>query len=87
MIILDGDFNNWFAAFAFWVFKYYGYENLKLLNGGRKKWLDEDRPISKKTVAFSKGKFNLSESFKPISKIRVYVSDIRFSGKQKEVSD
>jgi len=78
-IILYGDFNNWFAAFAFWVFKYYGYENLKLLNGGRKKWLDEDRPISKKTVAFSKGKFNLSESFKPISKIRVYVSDIKDS--------
>ncbi|HEX5185897.1 MAG TPA: rhodanese-like domain-containing protein [Nitrososphaeraceae archaeon] len=59
--------------------KYYGYENLKLLNGGRKKWLDDERPTSKKTVAFSKGKFNLSESFKPNSKIRVYLSDIKDS--------
>jgi len=35
-LILYGDFNNWFAAFAFWVFKYYNYPNIKLINGGRK---------------------------------------------------
>ncbi|MGC2683271.1 MAG: rhodanese-like domain-containing protein [Candidatus Nitrosopolaris sp.] len=39
--------NNWFAAFAFWVFKYYGYDDVRLMNGGRKKWLLEDRPVSK----------------------------------------
>ena len=78
-IVLYGDFNNWFAAFAFWVFKYYGYEKLKLINGGRRKWLDEDRPISKETVAVSKGKFDLAESFKPDAKIRVYLSDIKDS--------
>src|SRR2546428_1490079 len=33
-IVLYGDFNNWFAAFAFWVFKYYGVDNVVLLNGG-----------------------------------------------------
>jgi len=37
-VVLYGDFNNWFAAFVFWVFKYYGHENLKIMNGGRKKW-------------------------------------------------
>ena len=52
---------------------------MKLINGGRKKWLDEDRPISKKTVVFSKGKYGLSKSFKPNSKIRVYLSDIKES--------
>ncbi|MGB8938430.1 MAG: rhodanese-like domain-containing protein [Candidatus Nitrosopolaris sp.] len=46
-LILYGDFNNWFAAFAFWVFKYYGYDDVRLMNGGRKKWLLEDRPVSK----------------------------------------
>ena len=45
-LILYGDFNNWFAAFAFWVFKYYGYKDIRLMNGGRKKWLEEDRPVT-----------------------------------------
>lgn len=77
--MLYGDFNNWFAAFAFWVFKYYGYENLKLINRGRRKWLDEDRIISNGTVVIPKGKFDLAESFKPDAKIRVYLSDIKDS--------
>ena len=47
-LILYGDFNNWFAAFAFWVFKCYGYKDIKLLNGGRKKWLTEDRAYYKR---------------------------------------
>ena len=47
ILVLYGDFNNWFAAFAFWVFKYYGYKDVRLMNGGRKKWLQEDRPLTK----------------------------------------
>jgi len=43
-IVLYGDFNNWFAAFAFWVFKYYGVDNVVLLNGGRKKWIEQTCP-------------------------------------------
>src|ERR1700680_2503800 len=38
-IVLYGDNNNWFAAFAFWLLKYYGHENVVLIDGGRKKWL------------------------------------------------
>jgi thiosulfate/3-mercaptopyruvate sulfurtransferase len=34
VIVLYGDFDNWFAPFAFWVLKYYGYEQVMLLNGG-----------------------------------------------------
>jgi thiosulfate/3-mercaptopyruvate sulfurtransferase len=45
--VLYGDFNNWFAAFAFWVLKYYRVEKVKLLNGGRKKWLLENKPVTK----------------------------------------
>src|SRR2546430_11361073 len=43
-IVLYGDFNNWFAAFAFWVFKYYGVDNVVLLNGGRKKGIEQGPP-------------------------------------------
>ena len=55
--MLYGDFNNWFAAFAFWVFKHYGYKDLRIIDGGRKKWLIEDRPISKDIPEYSKGNF------------------------------
>jgi thiosulfate/3-mercaptopyruvate sulfurtransferase len=46
-VILYGDNNNWFAAWAFWQFKYYGHEdkNLRLMNGGRKKWELEKREL------------------------------------------
>jgi thiosulfate/3-mercaptopyruvate sulfurtransferase len=42
-LVLYGDFNNWFAAFAFWVFQYYGHKKIKIMNGGRKKWEMEKR--------------------------------------------
>ena len=45
-IVLYGDFNNWFAAYAFWILKYYGHEDVKIMNGGRKKWIDEDRELT-----------------------------------------
>ncbi|CAG0968801.1 thiosulfate/3-mercaptopyruvate sulfurtransferase [Anaerolineae bacterium] len=44
-VVLYGDNNNWFAAYAFWLFKYYGHENVSLINGGRKKWVDEGREL------------------------------------------
>lgn len=45
-IILYGDNNNWFAAWAYWLLKYYEYDKVKLLDGGRKKWEDEGRPLT-----------------------------------------
>ncbi len=45
-IVLYGGNNNWFAAYAYWLFKYRGVENVKLLNGGRKKWELESRSLS-----------------------------------------
>src|ERR671927_43736 len=43
-VILYGGNNNWFAAYAYWYFKLYGHENVKLIDGGRKKWELDDRP-------------------------------------------
>ncbi len=49
-ILLYGDNNNWFAAYALWQLKYYGHRDVRLINGGRKKWLEEKRPLTKETV-------------------------------------
>ena len=45
-VILYGDNNNWFAAYALWQLKYYGVKDVRLMNGGRKKWLEEKRPLT-----------------------------------------
>ena len=73
-LVLYGDFNNWFAAFAFWVFKYYGYKDVRLMNGGRKKWLEEDKPVTKDIPSHAKGNFKASE---PDSSIRVFLKYVR----------
>ena len=44
-VILYGDNNNWFAAWAFWQMKIYGHRDVRLMNGGRKKWIAEGRPL------------------------------------------
>lgn len=49
-VILYGDTNNWFAAWGAWVFDIYGVQNVKLLDGGRKKWEAENRTLSNKPV-------------------------------------
>ncbi len=45
-IILYGDNNNWFAAFAFWILKMYGHQDVRLMDGGRKKWIAEGREVT-----------------------------------------
>jgi thiosulfate/3-mercaptopyruvate sulfurtransferase len=45
-IVLYGDNNNWFAAWAFWQLKMYGHKDVRLMNGGRKKWLAENRSLT-----------------------------------------
>jgi thiosulfate/3-mercaptopyruvate sulfurtransferase len=45
-IILYGDRNNWFAAYTYWYLKYYGHDNVKLLNGPRERWISDGRPTS-----------------------------------------
>src|SRR5438128_5321285 len=45
-ILLYGDRNNWFAAYTYWYFLYYGHDKVRLINGPREKWIAEDRPTS-----------------------------------------
>jgi thiosulfate/3-mercaptopyruvate sulfurtransferase len=75
ILVLYGDFNNWFAAFAFWVFKYYGYKDVRIMNGGRKKWLQEDRPLTKDIPSsYPTGHFKASE---PDKNIRIFLNDVK----------
>jgi thiosulfate/3-mercaptopyruvate sulfurtransferase len=46
ILVIHGDNNNWFAAWAFWQAKIYGHPDVRIMNGGRKKWLSEGREIS-----------------------------------------
>ncbi|HTU88225.1 MAG TPA: sulfurtransferase [Solirubrobacteraceae bacterium] len=46
LIVLYGDRNNWFAAYAYWYLKYYGHDGVKLLNGPRERWIAEGRPMT-----------------------------------------
>jgi thiosulfate/3-mercaptopyruvate sulfurtransferase len=52
-VILYGDNNNWFAAWALWQMKIYGHKDVRLMNGGRKKWLAEGRELTRETPAIA----------------------------------
>jgi thiosulfate/3-mercaptopyruvate sulfurtransferase len=73
-VILYGDNNNWFAAYAFWQLEYYGHKNLKLMNGGRKKWLEEKRPLTTDVASPAKTTYRASE---PNEKVRAYREDVQ----------
>ena len=45
-LVLYGDRNNWFAAYAYWYLKIYGHEDVRIIDGGRQKWIDEDRRLT-----------------------------------------
>jgi thiosulfate/3-mercaptopyruvate sulfurtransferase len=53
-IVLYGDNNNWFAAWAFWILKYYGHRDVRLLDGGRVKWLADNRETTTEVPEYSR---------------------------------
>jgi len=73
-VILYGDFNNWFAAFVFWVFKYYGHKNIKIMNGGRKKWELENREYTKDEPQISESSYSVQTTDESL---RAYLEDVR----------
>ncbi|MEL6796747.1 MAG: sulfurtransferase, partial [Planctomycetota bacterium] len=73
-VVIYGDNNNWFAAYAFWVFKYYGHDNVKLMNGGRSKWLDEeDKPLTTDTPNPTPTTYSVGETN---PQIRAFAQDV-----------
>jgi thiosulfate/3-mercaptopyruvate sulfurtransferase len=61
-IVIYGDSNNWFAAWGAWVFDVYGVKNVKLLDGGRKKWEAEKRPLTPLATKVSAGNIKVSDA-------------------------
>src|SRR5258708_7791891 len=59
-VILYGDNNNWFAAYAFWLFKYYGHQDVRLINGGRKKIVAENIQLKTDLPSYPKASYTVT---------------------------
>src|SRR3954447_8579789 len=62
-VVIYGDNNNWFAAWAFWQLKIYGHNDVRLLNGGRKKWIAEGRELTKDIPTYERTSYPKADSF------------------------
>jgi thiosulfate/3-mercaptopyruvate sulfurtransferase len=80
-VILYGDNNNWFAAWAFWQFQYHGHKNIKLMNGGRKKWEEEKRPFVTEKPQTSKSNYSIPPTDESIRAYRREVEDVVGTGR------
>jgi len=60
-VIFYGDNHNWFATFAFWLAKLYGHADARIMNGGRKKWLDEGRPLTQAATSPARATYRAGE--------------------------
>jgi thiosulfate/3-mercaptopyruvate sulfurtransferase len=60
-VIFYGDKDNWWACYAFWVFKLFHHQRAKILNGGRKKWIQEGRPLSTDVPHYPPGNYEAPE--------------------------
>lgn len=72
-VVLYGDNNNWFAAWGAWVFDVYGVKNVKLLDGGRKKWEAEKRPLDNRVERAIPGNLTISAASQ---KLRARLPDV-----------
>jgi thiosulfate/3-mercaptopyruvate sulfurtransferase len=73
-IVFYGDKNNWWATYAFWVFKLFGVENLKVLDGGRLRWAEEGRPLVTDVPTYPEGNIKVRE--RDDSRIRAFRSQV-----------
>lgn len=73
-VVFYGDKNNWWASYAFWVFKLFGHENAKLMNGGRQKWVDEGRELTKDVPEFPRATYTAKQ--RADFKIRAFRDDV-----------
>ncbi|MEX2535338.1 MAG: sulfurtransferase [Trueperaceae bacterium] len=72
-VLLYGDKSNWWAAYAFWFFKYNGHEDVRLMNGARQKWADEGRPLVTEMPNHPRGSYRVRYRDESI---RAYASDV-----------
>ena len=81
-VILYGDNNNWFAAWAFWQLKVYGHKDVRLMNGGRKKWIAEGRELSTDVPKPAPKTYKAHE---PDYSIRAFLPDVMKASAERSV--
>jgi len=74
VLILYGDNNNWFAAYAFWLLKYYGHADVRLIDGGRKKWVAEGKPLATEVPRYGSKSYKVSKVETDLRALRDFVS-------------
>ncbi|MCL6553247.1 MAG: sulfurtransferase [Firmicutes bacterium] len=72
-VVFYGDNNNWFAAWAYWIFQYYGHRAARIMNGGRKKWIDEGRPLAQDVPSYPRTQYRAAAPDAEIRALRDYV--------------
>ncbi|MFB6207609.1 MAG: sulfurtransferase [Haloglomus sp.] len=72
-VVLYGDNSNWFAAYTYWQFKYYGHDDVRLMDGGRDYWVENDYPLTEEVPDFSAQEYDASG---PYESIRAYRDDV-----------
>ena len=83
-VVLYGGNNNWFAAYAYWYFKLYGHDAVRLIDGGRKKWELDSRPLSDAAVARPATQYRAQE---PDTSIRAFRDEVVAAIGQKNLVD
>jgi len=78
-VVLYGDNNNWFAAWAFWQLKIYGHSDVRIMNGGRKKWIAEGRDLSLDVSRFTPVGYKASD---PDLSIRAFLPQVQEAARQ-----
>jgi thiosulfate/3-mercaptopyruvate sulfurtransferase len=74
-VVFYGDKNNWWACYALWVFKLFGFKDTRIMNGGRKKWIDEGRELNKTVPTYSKTTYRAPS--RDDRKIRAFRQDVQ----------
>lgn len=85
-VILYGDSNNWFAAWAFWQMKMYGHADVRIMDGGRKKWLAEGREVSTEVPAPGSAKYSATG---PDNSMRAFLDQVMaaYEGRSQQMVD
>ena len=82
-IVLYGDNNNWFAAWAFWQLKIYRHDDVRIMDGGRKKWLAEGRPLSTDKPSFPAATYKAKA---PDNSLRAFLPEVQQAVKSKSAA-
>jgi thiosulfate/3-mercaptopyruvate sulfurtransferase len=74
-VVFYGDKNNWWACYAFWVFQLFGHDKAKIMNGGRKKWIEENRDLTRDTPEYPATNYQASD--RDDHRIRAFRDEVR----------